>query len=505
MNDKNIELFIDIHYKGHKTTVHMENIISFEKLLEESMNNFNIKNELKEYIIFTFIDEQGDKCILENDEDIIKNSKEINSEKLLSKLDLEIYQYNKENINNINSEHKNYKIKEINHMYLEENKKLGKQLEEKDNKIKELNDIISNLGKDYTKKLNKIKFLIQKKSEGINNENKNENDDKYRINKSNEKYEKDIIVNKISNLEKQMKNILSQIQQLNEKITKMTITIQKEEKKYEKVDKIATVLAKEEKKNEKMYLTTVLPKEEKKYEKIMNMKTFLSKKEKKYENENNKIKDDINNSNDNNIQREKEEIQENNKIINKNNKNKEFKNKEKETNHKVNDNDEDEDEDEEDEESEESKDMKKDKGMLQQNYHKENENLNKSGFKKKTNDKVNDNNEEEEVEESEESEDMKEDFKLTNILKQYFHEENGELTKDEVKESELETIEKNYKSLLSKNKSIEEIKKYQDNYIVLVINHQLKAIKDPSLTEQVQSRIWKIKNILNKIKEEMNK
>ena len=166
----------------------MENIISFEKLLEESMNNFNIKNELKEYIIFTFMDEQGDKCILENDEDIIKNSKEINSEKLLSKLDLEIYQYNKENINKINNEDKNYKIKEINHMYIEENKKLENQLEEKDNKIKELNDIISNLGKDYTKKINKIKFLIQNKSEDIINENKNENDDKYRINKSNEKY-----------------------------------------------------------------------------------------------------------------------------------------------------------------------------------------------------------------------------------------------------------------------------------------------------------------------------
>ena len=182
-----------------------------------------------------------------------------------------------------------------------------------------------------------------------------------------------------------------------------------------------------------------------------------------------------------------------------------IKNKEKEINHKINDNDEDENEDEEDEESEESKDIKKDKDMLQQNYHKENENLNKSGFKKKTNDKVNDNNEEEDDEESEESEDIKKELELTNILKQYFHEENGELIKAEIKESELETIEKNYKSLLGKNKSIEQIKKYQDNYIILAINPQLKAIKDPRLSEQVQRRIWKIKNILDKIKEGMNK
>ena len=196
MNDKNVELFIDIYYEGQKITVQMEDIISFEKLLEESMNNFNIKNELKDYIIFTFKDEQGDKCILEKDEDIIKNTKEINSEKLLSELNLEIFQNNKENKNNINNEEKINELKEVKYIDLEENKKLVKQIEEKDNKIKELNCKISNLEKDYTKKINKVKLLMQNKPEDINNENKKENDDKYIINQSIENIEKDIIVNK---------------------------------------------------------------------------------------------------------------------------------------------------------------------------------------------------------------------------------------------------------------------------------------------------------------------
>ena len=95
MNEKNVELFIDIYYEGRKSTVQMKDIISFENLKEKFMKNFKIKNEKKENIIFTFKDEQEDIIILKDEEDIINYSKEINSEGLSIELNLEIYQYNK--------------------------------------------------------------------------------------------------------------------------------------------------------------------------------------------------------------------------------------------------------------------------------------------------------------------------------------------------------------------------------------------------------------------------
>ena len=71
MNEKNVELFIDIYYEGRKSTVKMKDIISFENLIEKCMKNFKIKNEKKENIIFTFKDEQEDIIILKDEEDII--------------------------------------------------------------------------------------------------------------------------------------------------------------------------------------------------------------------------------------------------------------------------------------------------------------------------------------------------------------------------------------------------------------------------------------------------
>ena len=150
MNEKNIELFIDIQYNNKKISVQMEDIISFEKLLEESMNKFKIKNELKENIFFTFKDEQGDINILKNDEDIINNSKEINSERLSIEINLEICHKNKESKDNINNGVKNNEIKKFKK---EENEKLVKKLEEKENEIKNLKNLNFNLENNYTKKI----------------------------------------------------------------------------------------------------------------------------------------------------------------------------------------------------------------------------------------------------------------------------------------------------------------------------------------------------------------
>ena len=71
MNEKNVELFIDIYYEGRKNTVQLKDIISFENLIEKCMKNFKIKNEKKENIIFTFKDEQGDTIKLSEIESIL--------------------------------------------------------------------------------------------------------------------------------------------------------------------------------------------------------------------------------------------------------------------------------------------------------------------------------------------------------------------------------------------------------------------------------------------------
>ena len=118
------------------------------------------------------------------------------------------------------------------------------------------------------------------------------------------------------------------------------------------------------------------------------------------------------------------------------------------------------------------------------------------------NDKVINNDENEE---SEQNKDMKEDIELTNKLKQFFHNDNGELKKAEVSFKELNEIEVYYESLLDKNKNIEDIEEYQNNYIELAINPQHKEIKRKGYKEAVNRRIDKIKKLLDKLKEKRGK
>ena len=122
-------------------------------------------------------------------------------------------------------------------------------------------------------------------------------------------------------------------------------------------------------------------------------------------------------------------------------------------------------------------------------------------FLKIKNDKITDiKNENKENEENEENKVLEEDIELTNRLKLYFHSENGELNKARVTFNELEKMEDYYKSLLDKNKNIENIKEYQRNYIELEIKPQLKLIQRERLKKEVKGRIEKLENILNKLK-----
>ena len=100
---------------------------------------------------------------------------------------------------------------------------------------------------------------------------------------------------------------------------------------------------------------------------------------------------------------------------------------------------------------------------------------------------------------------MKEDIELTNILQNYFHNENGELNTTEVNFNELERIEKFYKNSLDKNINIENIKEYQNNYIKLVIKPQTDQIRTERIKQRVERRIEKIKNILEKLNKQKRK
>ena len=102
--------------------------------------------------------------------------------------------------------------------------------------------------------------------------------------------------------------------------------------------------------------------------------------------------------------------------------------------------------------------------------------------------------------ENEENKVLEEDIELTNRLKQFFYNENGELNKAEVSFNELEEMELFYKSLLEKNKNIEDIEEYQNNYIELAINPQLKLLKRDRIKQAVKGRKEKLKNRLDKLK-----
>lgn len=98
------------------------------------------------------------------------------------------------------------------------------------------------------------------------------------------------------------------------------------------------------------------------------------------------------------------------------------------------------------------------------------------------------------------NEDKKEDIEFKHILEQYFNNENGDLNKKKVTEDDLNQIEEYYKSLLDKNKNIEDIREYQSKYIELEINPQLKKITRPRFKEYIQQRINKINKIFYKLK-----
>ena len=160
---KDYKLFIEVNFDNKYLFIKTSNrIISLEKIIHESCEQFNIVILLEKFIILKYNDKNGNINVIENDKDILNNSEEISPNKYISKINLEIYPY-KSNNQIIRKKIMNqYEIGKENKQdnYLEENNKLKTQLEEitkeKDQKIKELEEKIERMKKEFSDKLNII-------------------------------------------------------------------------------------------------------------------------------------------------------------------------------------------------------------------------------------------------------------------------------------------------------------------------------------------------------------
>ena len=170
MNDKDIELIIEIKYKDKVITISENNQKEFEELISESIQQFGIEQKLQNKIIFTTLDDNGNTKRIKNNNDIIKYSKEKTEEQYYIKINLEISEQEKNNSNN--------EINECGESIdsTEYEKKLEKIKNEKDKKIKELEEKIEKMKKEHSLEIKKVKSeknTEKGKSTSIKEENNN--------------------------------------------------------------------------------------------------------------------------------------------------------------------------------------------------------------------------------------------------------------------------------------------------------------------------------------------
>ena len=246
MDNNDIELSVEVKYGKKSLVIGPSNeIITIEKIIQQSCKEFNIGDELKQFITLTYKDEQNDINIIMNDEDIINNSKEKSPDKYILIINLDIYKYtldNKKEEKNINKENKENEDK-LN-IYLEENQKLKKQLEdvicEKNKQIKELEKTIEKMKKDYCPDMyNIIEYVKELKN--LININKEE-----KIKKEYEIEIKNLIKNEINELkimiqelyDKEKSNIKEEV--INKK--NEIISIKKDFENDKKIDDINNII-----------------------------------------------------------------------------------------------------------------------------------------------------------------------------------------------------------------------------------------------------------------------
>ena len=470
MNDKDIELIIEISYNGKKFSIEDINQIELNELIKQSVNNFNIGSKIQKRIVFTYKDEDGDINIISNKDDIIKSSKKIGSSKYLSKLEL-----------NIVSEDKKYKNEEeIQETKISEEKEEIKKLEDinniKDNEINELEEKIIKLQKecqklkDITKSDSIIKNKNQEKGETDNlnllsndtdkNEIKNIISDMFKSERENlennfNKLKIDLISEINNNLQKNTHN--EDLNKIFDDISfiKENIEINLRENKVEQNNFNANY-------NQFMLNNMERMKPTKLY-KCQNCKCCFMFNE-CFDIQNNKAFDEHNFKLEKVIENQKENLINKNEIININN--------DVDTNTKKIEEDKEEKKEEKKENNEEEKDEKI------ENQIEEEEKEEKKEEEKENN------------EEEKDKEDIEEVFKFQNVLQNYFFNENQTLKRFFPNEEELDEIYTYYKSIYGKI----DIQNYQESFLEN-LNNEISKMKDRYLLYKVIGKNGRIEQL----------
>ena len=495
MNDKDIELIIEIAYNGKKFSIEDINQIELSELIKQSVNNFNIGSKIQKRIVFTYKDEDGDINIISNKDDIIKSSKKIGSSKYLSKLEL-----------NIVSEDKKYKNEEkIQETEISEEKEEIKKLEDinniKDNEINELEEKIRKLQKECQK----LKDLVKSDSIIKNyNKEKGETDNLNLLKNDTDKNEiKDIITDMFKSERENLENNFEKLK--NDLISEINNNLQKN-KNNEDLNKIFDDISfikenieinlrenKVEQNNfnanyNQFMLNNMERMKPTKLYKCQNCnccfmfnECFDIQNNKAFDEHNFKLEKVIENQNENLINKNeimnnnnKEEINE----IEENNINEKDKDKKQDINNDVDVNTKkiEEKKDEKKEENKENNVEDKDEKIEDQNAEEEKK-------EKKEEEKENKEEEKENNEEEKEKEDIEEVFKFQSVLQNYFFNENEKLKRFYPNKEELDEINTYYKSIYGKI----DIQSYQESFLEN-LNNEISKIKDRQLLFKVNGR-----------------
>ena len=157
MDDNTISFTIKIDYEKYKYELHKYDIITYEELKDECLNYFKIDKKEEKFMVFTYIDNEGDTNILnsENNE-IFEAAKEIENGNYFLNLNLNIKHYNI--INELEEEKEEKEsIK---------NDDLNKSIKEEKNNDKEIEKVKN----EFNYKLKLINIFYKKQIKSIHEE-----------------------------------------------------------------------------------------------------------------------------------------------------------------------------------------------------------------------------------------------------------------------------------------------------------------------------------------------
>ena len=252
MNADDVNLIIQINYDNKQFSIETTNLIDLNEIIKQSLKSFNIDKELQKYIVLSYKDEEENKKIINNKEDIVTSAVNIGGNKYLSKLNLEIILGKYQNENNKKNENISKKmnnnpeiqrLEEINH--LKDNKiiELEKKIIKLEKECQNLNEINkNNLFKGENKIENKN---TQVENSSIKSEIQNLINDMFKVERENlennfKKLKEDLILNINNNIKKDnndnlLKKISDEISFIKENLEKISIRIMKKRIKLMKI------------------------------------------------------------------------------------------------------------------------------------------------------------------------------------------------------------------------------------------------------------------------------